>query len=297
QRPGLPIRGGNGESSLHDVDLYDIDFSYSSAVIADLQSKGKTVTCYISSGTSENFPEDITLFPEVVKGGTVSFGEGDTVRYFGLLFDDENWLDLRHLDLVERLDIMQAKGCDAVEWDNADLPVHNVSVSVQIAYNAWMAAQAHACVMGVAMKNNNEAAALHVNDYDMVFNEECWINANCNNYWPWLKAGKPVLNTEYSTTRYIYCTQANLMDMSTTKKVSGLTSRRVDCKSTFDSTQCSAASVSGNVSFRIDWTVGTGSVMNEDWCPMTLNTAADECPSERFFVCDPAVRSCVPHNA
>ena len=47
-------------------------------------------------------------------------------------FDDEQWLDLRRLDLVapimlERLDIMQAKGCDAVEWDNADLPVHDVS--------------------------------------------------------------------------------------------------------------------------------------------------------------------------
>lgn len=47
-------------------------------------------------------------------------------------FPDEQWLDLRRLDLVapimlERLDIMKAKGCDAVEWDNADLPVHDVS--------------------------------------------------------------------------------------------------------------------------------------------------------------------------
>lgn len=36
--------------------------------------------------------------------------------------------------------------------------------------------------MGVAMKNNNEAAAFHVDDYDMVVNEECWILGNCNNY-------------------------------------------------------------------------------------------------------------------
>ncbi len=57
-----------------------------------------------------------------------------------------------------------------------------VSVSVQIAYNAWIAAQTHARGMGVAMKNNNEAAAFHVHDYDMVVNEECWINGNCNNY-------------------------------------------------------------------------------------------------------------------
>lgn len=48
-------------------------------------------------------------------------------------FDDENWLDLRRLDVIapimlERLDIMAAKGCDAVEWDNADVYVHEVTV-------------------------------------------------------------------------------------------------------------------------------------------------------------------------
>lgn len=36
--------------------------------------------------------------------------------------------------------------------------------------------------MGVAMKNNNEAAAFHVADYDMVVNEECWIYGSCQNY-------------------------------------------------------------------------------------------------------------------
>lgn len=50
-------------------------------------------------------------------------------------FADEKWLDLRRLDLIapimlERLDIMKAKGCDAVEWDNADLPVHEVNHSL-----------------------------------------------------------------------------------------------------------------------------------------------------------------------
>lgn len=48
-------------------------------------------------------------------------------------FDDENWLDLRRLDVIapimlERLDIMAAKGCDAVEWDNPDVYAHEVTV-------------------------------------------------------------------------------------------------------------------------------------------------------------------------
>ncbi|CAM9538937.1 unnamed protein product, partial [Laminaria digitata] len=124
QIDGAPIPGSNGAGSLYNVELYDIDYSYSSSVIADLQSKGKKVMCYISAGTSEDFREDINLFPAIAKGGIVSFGEGDT-------FDDEQWLDLRRLDVIapimlERLDIMAAKGCDAVEWDNADLPVHEV---------------------------------------------------------------------------------------------------------------------------------------------------------------------------
>lgn len=62
------------------MDIYDIDISYTSDVVADLQSKGKKVMCYVSAGTSEDFRDDINLFPEEVKGGIVSFGEGDTVR-------------------------------------------------------------------------------------------------------------------------------------------------------------------------------------------------------------------------
>jgi len=43
----------------------------------------------------------------------------------------------------------------------------------------------------------------------------------------------------------------------------------MDCKSTFDSTQCDKVSVDGIVSYPIDWTV---------------------CPSNRFRDCDPNVR-------
>ena len=44
---------------------------------------------------------------------------------------------------------------------------------------------------------------------------------------PWIKAGAPIFNTEYFTTRCMNCTQANLMDLSTIKKVPDLTSCRV----------------------------------------------------------------------
>lgn len=59
------------------------------------------------------------------------------VRDHSKQFADENWLDLRRLDVIapimlERLDIMATKGCDAVEWDNADLPVHQVTLNFKL---------------------------------------------------------------------------------------------------------------------------------------------------------------------
>lgn len=56
---------------------------------------------------------------------------------------------------------------------------------------------------------------------------------------------------------------------------------QADCNSDYSLTQCDAVSLSGTVTYPIDWTVGDGAVMDTDWCPMTLNTAADECPSSR----------------
>lgn len=58
-------------------------------------------------------------------------------RSTGPQFADEQWLDLRRLDVIapimlERLDIMAERGCDAVEWDNADLPVHEVMTQSEL---------------------------------------------------------------------------------------------------------------------------------------------------------------------
>lgn len=64
---------------------------------------------------------------------------------------------------------------------------------------------------------------------------------------------------------------------------------QVDCKTGFDTAPCDAASLSGTADYLIDWTVGTGAKMDTDWCPMTLNTAEDECPSERFRTCESSV--------
>lgn len=73
---GAPIPGLNGAGSLHNVELYDIDYSYSSSVIADLQNKGKKVCsvqasnqlkiffCHVFQGTCLHIPHTLALaFP------------------------------------------------------------------------------------------------------------------------------------------------------------------------------------------------------------------------------------------
>lgn len=58
-----------------------------------------------------------------------------------------------------------------------------VSLSVQAAFNTWIAAQTHARGMGVAMKNNHKhASAFHVDDYDLAVNEGCWTSGTCPAY-------------------------------------------------------------------------------------------------------------------
>lgn len=59
---------------------------------------------------------------------------------------------------------------------------------------------------------------------------------------------------------------------------------QVDCLSSYSTQQCADASLSEVVSYPIDWTVGAGAVMSTDWCPMTINTAVDECPSPRYLI-------------
>lgn len=48
-------------------------------------------------------------------------------------FPDENWLDIGRMNLIapimlDRLDLMKTKGCDAVEWDNDDLVLNNLRI-------------------------------------------------------------------------------------------------------------------------------------------------------------------------
>ncbi|KAJ3119796.1 hypothetical protein HK098_005129 [Nowakowskiella sp. JEL0407] len=191
------------------VEFHDIDFDFSRAFFKKLKESKKKIGCYFSAGTYEQFRSDQAMFPADSLGGTVSFGTGDS-------FADEKWLNIKRLDLIadimlQRIEEALIRGCDIIEFDNQDPVIHDtglknngkISLDLNLAYLKWLVGWAHARGMGALLKNSNEFAAYTSTLHDGVVNEECWINGNCDNYWPFLQLMKPVFNCEYFTTRFL----------------------------------------------------------------------------------------------
>ncbi|KNC74577.1 hypothetical protein SARC_12880, partial [Sphaeroforma arctica JP610] len=274
-----------------DVDLYDVDVDTSATVISQLHDAGRKVMCYFSAGSWEEFRMDEAKLAQSIRGGPLDFGEGD-------VFTDEAWLDLRRMDMflevmLERIDLARDKGCDAIEYDNLDMIIHDHNIpgaefdlKIQLQFNIWLAEQAHARGMAVALKNSNEFNMFLADTFDMVVNEECWINGNCDHYWPFINRDKPVLNCEYFTSLCMYCDRAAKMNFSTIKKNPPLDACLATCSQEYDTSRCEGVNfpdASGSYAAAKYPNLANG------WCPMTTNVDAVECENPRFKTCDPAI--------
>src|SRR5260370_11940522 len=182
------------------VDVYDIDAVENGADgVTSLHTQGRKVICYVDLGSWESYRPDASTFPIVVLGAT----------YVG--YPDERWLDIRRRDLLtpivrSRLDMAKTKGCDAVEADNMDGYDTNTHESSgfpltyqdQIAYNRFVASEAHARGMAIALKNDIFQVKDLVSDFDMELNEQCFQYSECNLVVPFVLAPQPAFGTEYS---------------------------------------------------------------------------------------------------
>ncbi len=181
----------------YDVDVYDVDlFETSAAEIAALQAAGRRVVCYFSAGSYEDFRPDAGDFPAGVLGTTL---DG---------FADERWLDIRS-DAVRqivaaRLDLAADKGCDCVEPDNVDGYANDsgfdLSVADQLAFNRYVANEAHHRGLCVGLKNDLDQVAQLVEYFDFALNEQCHQYDECDLLVPFVAAGKAVFNAEYAST-------------------------------------------------------------------------------------------------
>jgi len=139
----------NGKLKQPDRQLYDIDlYDTPATTIADLKAQGRTVICYFSAGTFENWRPDAALFPPATLGKALADWPG------------ERWLDVRSEEvrelLEQRLDLAVKKGCDGVDPDNVDGYSNDnglgLTASEQLAFNLWLAQQAHQRQLAVGLK-------------------------------------------------------------------------------------------------------------------------------------------------
>jgi len=215
----------------YDVDIYDVDlFDTDAGVVQSLKDQGRAVICYISVGSWEDWRPDVGQFPDEVIGEDYEGWPG------------EKWLDIRQIDLLApimqaRLDECAAKGFDGIEPDNIDGYTNETGFPLtyadQLAYNIWLAEEAHTRGLSIGLKNDPEQVADLLPYYDWAMTEDCFDEGWCDEMLPFIKSGKPVFAAEYTDTGINlddFCPQAIEMKISAILKNRVLDAYREACQ-------------------------------------------------------------------
>jgi len=212
----------------YDVAMYDIDlFDAPQETIDALHADGRVVICYFSAGSLEDWRPDVAEFPPEVLGSPL---QG---------WPDERWLDIRRIDLLAplmraRLDLAAAKGCDGVEPDNVEAYANrsgfDLSYEDQLAYNIWLAEEAHARALSIGLKNDLDQVPDLLPYFDWALNEQCVEFAECEALLPFVQAGKAVFGVEYEGDPAEFCPVANALNFDWLHKRLELGAWRMACR-------------------------------------------------------------------
>ncbi|MCU1458206.1 MAG: endo alpha,4 polygalactosaminidase [Actinomycetia bacterium] len=210
-----------------DAAVFDIDgVDNSSSTVAALHAAGHRAVCYVDAGSWEPGRPDSGQFPPGVKGKAL---DG---------WPDERWLDIRQINVLEpimaaRFDVCRQKGFDAVEADNVDGYGNDTGFSLsganQIAYNKLLAGLAHDRGLAIGLKNDLDQVPTLVGYFDFAVNEQCNQFNECDTLVPFIRAGKPVFNVEYSGSPAFYCPAMNARHFSSIRKSLNLDAPRQAC--------------------------------------------------------------------
>ena len=133
-----------------------------------------------------------------------------------------------------RLDLCQAKGFDAVEFDNVDGYQNRtgfpLSGAQQLRYNVFLANQAHRRGMSAVLKNDLGQIRPLLPYFDFALNEQCFQYHECRLLEPFVNAGKAVFGVEYKLGRPDFCPQANAANFNFLKKRLALGPWRRPCR-------------------------------------------------------------------
>ena len=207
---------------MFDIDLFDVDAS----VVATLHQKSARVICNLSAGSFEDWRSDAASFPGAVLGN--SHGS-----------PGERWLDIRAADVLgpimkARLDLCHSKGFDGVSVDNVDGYANAtgfpLTAADQLAYNRFLATEAHARGLSIGLGNDLGQAADLLGDVDWLLDEQCFEYNECDRVQAFVDAGKAVFHVEFNLETSAFCPQANALNFNSMKKNVSLDAARWPCR-------------------------------------------------------------------
>jgi hypothetical protein len=200
-------------------------FETSPARIQELKSRGVRTVCLVNAGAWENWRPDSHAYDLRVVGSNRAGWQGD------------RWLDIRAADairpiLVKRLDLCKSKGFDGIAFDKVDGYAHRtgfpLSARDQLAFNRWLAAEAHERGLAAGLVNTLELVPELVADFDFALSESCFTEQACERLLPFREAGKPVFVVEFTNVRRkmdAYCAVAQDLGLQLVFKTKSLNSK------------------------------------------------------------------------
>jgi hypothetical protein len=231
-----PSQISNSTANIFDTDEYeDANASGSngepdgpSTLVADIHAHGAYSICYVEAGTYQ------TGFPDDALYNSADYGDKAS-KYAEKGWSGEWWLDIGGFTgwspsdpssfpggsaadqtiaaniagaMSQRIAGCRAEGQDAIEPDDLDAYTNDPGWSQDTAaaswgYEQWLAYTAHSDGLAVFQKNdpdNSAADGQQASVFDGAITEECNYYADpCSEWQPYLTAGKPVLNAEYTS--------------------------------------------------------------------------------------------------
>ena len=175
-------------AELFDVDLFDTSVE----TIKALQARGTKVICYFDTAYESWRPDASEL--ERFRRNPMDGWPG------------QYWLDIRMpkvIDVLEkRVELAKQKGCDGVEADDVDLmnndPGFKAIRGDQQQLVVTLAKKAHDLDLAFGLKNALDDIDYLLSHVDFEINEECFKYRECEKLDPFIAAGKPVFQLEYT---------------------------------------------------------------------------------------------------